>query len=212
MRLSFVGLFLIKAIFWLLVCLGVWYLITPYLAMPVAYLANWVVDFLFPVWAEGVERDGNALVLLTRLEMPIAGAIQSGRVAVLTPEVDFRIYGYGLPLLAALLLASRAGRPLPKILLGAVLLLPFQVWGVCFDWLKQIAISSGPQIYWSTQLAGYEKELIAWGYQFGFLVLPTLIPVMAWAYMDSRFLSTFLLEAALDGASESRADGGDAGK
>jgi hypothetical protein len=30
--------------------------------------------------------------------------------------------------------------------------------------------------------------------------------------MDSRFLSTFLLEAALDGASESRADGGDAGK
>lgn len=204
MQLSFIGLFLLKAIFWLLVCLTVWYLITPYLAMPVAIFANWVVDLLFPYWADGVLQETNTLVLLTRLEMPMAGAMQDGRIAVLAPEVDFRIYGYGLPFLAALLLASKASKVLPKILLGALLLLPFQVWGVCFDWLKQVVITAGPNMYWSMQIGSFKRELIAWGYQFGFLVLPTLIPVLLLALMNRRFLSAFLLDAALDGASHSQ--------
>jgi len=203
MQPSFIGLFLLKAIFWLLVCLAVWYLITPYLAMPVAMLANWVVDLLFPYWADGVLHEANTLVLLTRLEIPMAGVMQAGRITVLAPEVDFRIYGYGLPFLAALLLASKANKVLPKLLLGALLLLPFQVWGVCFDWLKQVAIT-GPDLYWSMQIGSFKRELIAWGYQVGFLVLPTLIPVLLLALMNRRFLSAFLLDAALDGASHSQ--------
>jgi hypothetical protein len=68
---------------------------------------------------------------------------------------------------------------------------------VCFDWLKQVAIDTG-----AAPFSPAARELIAFGYQFGYLVLPTLVPVMLWVAMDRRFLSTFVLEATLEGETE----------
>ncbi len=197
MRLSLVGLFLLKAIAWFLACLFVWYQLGNVVTLPVALLAKATVASVFPAWAEGVEKAGTTLVLLTGLEVTGVAGTPAGQVAVLTPEVEFMKYGYGLPLLIALLLASNARGLLAKAALGAVALLPFQVWGVCFDWLKQVAIDTGAAPFSATA-----RELIAFGYQFGYLVLPALVPVMLWVAMDRRFLSAFVLEATLEGETE----------
>lgn len=200
MRHSFLGGFLLAAIGWLVVCLLAWYPASPYLALPVSWLCGLVVAHGFPAWADGVDLANTNLSLLTRLDVTMA-AMASGQVATLAPEVDYRHYGFGLPLLAALLFAGRAKRPARKLLMGAFCLMPFQVWGICFDWLKQVALDAGTGLYWSSRLGGVQRELIAWGYQIGYLVLPTLVPVLLWLVMDRKFASTMLLEATLDNAS-----------
>jgi hypothetical protein len=122
-------------------------------------------------------------------------------LAVFSPEVGFMKYGYGLPLLIALLIASGAKRIFAKACAGALVLLPFQVWGVCLDWLKQVGIETE-----AASFSPMARELIAFGYQFGYLVLPALVPVLLWVAMDRQFLTTFILEAALDGEVRTRGD------
>jgi hypothetical protein len=199
MRLNLVGAFLLKAIGWFIVCLVVWYQLGSLVTLPVGLLAKPSVAAFFPDWAEGVEQTGATLTLLTSLELQDMADVPAGMVALLSPEVSFLKYGYGLPLLIALLFASNAKHPFAKVALGALLLLPFQVWGVCFDWLKQVGIE--------TDLASFSplaREAIALGYQFGYLMLPTLVPVLLWAALDKRFMITFMLEATLQAPSESR--------
>lgn len=84
-----------------------------------------------PGWTRGVEQEGTTLTLLTStLRVMGLPGTPPGGVAVLNPAADFLIYGYGLPLLCALLLAARARYPFRKMLIGAVALLPFRP-GAC---------------------------------------------------------------------------------
>jgi hypothetical protein len=207
MRPSLVGLFLLKAIAWFIAWLFIWYQLGSVVTVPVGLLAKAVVASVFPDWADGVEQAGTTLVLLTGLEVTGVSGGSASQIPLFSPEVGFLQYGYGLPLLIALLFASNARRLFAKASLGAVALLPFQVWGVCFDWLKQAGIETG--------LASFSplgRELIALGYQFGYLVMPALVPVLLWVAMNRRFLTTFILEATLEGATESQTDtGGNSG-
>lgn len=194
MQLSLVGLFLLKAIAAFVAGLLVWYQLGDWLTLPIGLLAKAAVALLFPAWAEGVEQSGALLTLLTSLEVSGVAGVPPGQIALLSPEVGSLKYAYGLPLLIALLLASDAQHKWRKMAIGALALLPFQVWGVCFDWLKQVALGAG-----AGGFSPWAREAIAFAYQFGYLVLPALLPVMLWALMDRRFLTTFVVEATLDG-------------
>lgn len=68
---------------------------------------------------------------------------------------------------------------------------------MCFTWLKEIALTYGPQAGFSPLSQALR---VAWSYQFGVLVLPTLAPVALWIALDRRFLSTMVIEAALENA------------
>lgn len=194
MQLSLVGLFLLKAIAAFVAGLLIWFQLGDWLTLPIGLLAKAAVALLFPAWAEGVEQSGVLLTLLTKLEVSGVAGVPQGQIALLSPEVSLLKYAYGLPLLIALLLASDAQRKWQKMGIGALALLPFQVWGVSFDWLKQVALEAG-----AGGFSPMAREAIAFAYQFGYLVLPALLPVLLWALMDRRFLTTFVIEATLDG-------------
>lgn len=200
MNVSLLAGFLLRAILWLLICLGAWYALGRFLAMPVAWLTTAVVHGFFPDWAEGVELSGTTLSLLTTLEMPPLPGASANATALLSPEADYRVIGYGLPMLLAMLLASRPRGMAIKMLIGALALLPFQIWSLCFTWLKQVAIQAGPAVAAQAQFSESARNLIALAYQFGILVLPPMIPVILWLLMDRRFFSTLLVEAYLERA------------
>lgn len=181
------GRFLARTIAWLIGSLAVWYLAGRALAVPLALVARLVVAAFFPDWADEVERAGTTLALVSRLEVSGVSGGAPGSTAVLSFETDTLKYGYGLPLFFALLLAARAPRLLRKAVIGWALLLPVEVWGVSFDWLKQAAIDSDAGAF-----APLAREAIALGYQFGYLVLPTLAPVLLWAVMSREFLAGFI--------------------
>ena len=73
-----------------------WYFLSPYLAAPVIAVAGNLMEFAFR-WVVGFEVDGVVGTLLTNLKVL---ANQDGRLVVgqLSPEVNYRTFGYGLAL------------------------------------------------------------------------------------------------------------------
>jgi hypothetical protein len=130
-----------------------------------------------------VEQARATLTFITALR-------PSGAVAgsVLTVDVDLLIYAYGLPLFAALTLAARERARWTILALGIVALLPFVVFGVVADFLKNIAITSGPLVASQAGFSAAQREMIAFAYQFGTLILPTVVPAVVWVVTHRAFL------------------------
>ena len=55
-----------------------------------------------------------------------------------------------------------------------------------------------------SDLPGWTVEVIAYGYQFGFLMLTPLMPVLLWAVLDQRFVRQVWAEAVLAAAMDGR--------
>lgn len=195
---SVIGGFFLRTFLWLVPALAIWYWARNFVVMPVAWLAEASMRFFFPGWVSGTELHDIYLTLITRLAIPHA----SGRLADLTPEISVLTYCYGLPLLLALFLGVRAKGLSWKLPLCAVGLLPFQAWGVCFAWLIPIAVEAGQYTRSTTYFNSWEVNLIGLGYQLGFLVLPTLIPVLLWLYFERSFVTTVAQEGAMEGSKQ----------
>ena len=109
------------------------------------------------------------------------------------------LYSYGLPLFAALLLESGETGRWRKLLLGTLVLVPFQAWGICFDLLKQVAITAGPGVAAETGYSSWQRENIALGYQMGTLMLPTVAPIALWLALNRKLIPMLMLNRALQG-------------
>lgn len=195
MTISRLGRFLLTSIVALLVLIVPWYYLAPYLAVPVIAAAGELMQLTFG-WAKGYEQHGTVGTLLTTLHVFVPHNA-SLVAADLVPEVNYRTYGYGLALFWALLLASRSERMWAKMALGTVILVPSQAISMCFRWLKEALLTTGPTVWQQTGLPGWAVDVIAYGYQFGFLMLTPLMPVLLWAVLDQRFVRQVWAEAVL---------------
>ena len=183
------------ALLWLVVALAIWYPLRHWMVLPSAWLAGELMSAAFPRWVTGVELGGRSQVLLTSLRI----WSPDNRLGDLAPEANGLVYAYGAPMLAALLLAASTRRWWWKLPAGLLALVPFQAWGICCTWLLQVAVVAGEQTRDQTRFGPWETNLIAAGYQFGFLILPTLVPVLLWLAFDRRVLAAALIEGALTG-------------
>ena len=77
------------------------------------------------------------------------------------------------------------------LVLGYAVLLPFIAWGVLADFLKNVAITAGPAVASQTGFSGWQREAIAFAYQFGSLILPAVAPAVLWVTTHGRFLAGF---------------------
>jgi hypothetical protein len=204
-----IGRFLASSIGWLLALVLPWYHLSPGLAAPVVALAGETMGLVFP-WALRAEAHGVVGTLLTQLDVlvPQGGQLMA---AQLTPEVNYRTFGYGAVLLWSLLLASRPPRLPRQLLLGTAALWPLQSLSLCFQWLRDVAITGGPEVLAQTGLPGWSLELIAYAYQFGFLLLTPLAPVVLWLLLDRRFVQGLWVEMSLAGTMERGVRDNDAG-
>ena len=180
-RPSSVGRLVLRTFLWLAPCFAAWYLGARYLVPFVGALARAFVELFISGLVSGVERQGLDLVFVTTVEVHVAAR----QVGLLLVEVNPLLYSYGLPLFVALMLAARA--EWWKILAGAAVLLPFQAWGIAFDFLAEI-VRSGADISARAGLLGLRAELVALGYQVGSLIFPALVPVALWVAFNRRLV------------------------
>lgn len=184
MPASSLSRFLLQAICFLLLLIAPWYFVAGLLATPVIQLAGLFMGMLG--WVQGVEQHATQGLLLTTLSVSVEHA-GSMRQAYLTPEVDYRLYGYGSALFWALLLASEPQKLMGRFLLGSAVLIPLQAACLCFHWLKVSLIDSGPAVLaqsgWSTGMI----EIVALLYQFGYLIVSPLAPVILWFVLQREF-------------------------
>lgn len=183
--------FVVIVLAWLPICFAIWYFTAPLLTVPMQWLALAVAKAGFSDMILDVEKSGSLFSFVTNLRPASATSFSAGKSAVVV-ESRSLLYTYGLPLFGALTLAAtgmRNGARLAKVLaIGYIALLPFQTWGVFADVLKQLAITMGPAISSQTGFSSLQREVIAFAYQFGTLILPTVIPAIVWVLTQRPFL------------------------
>ncbi|MDR1529472.1 MAG: hypothetical protein LBS40_03600 [Burkholderiales bacterium] len=195
--------FVIKVFIWLPLMFALWYLTTPILAAPVKWLTQWLTQAAFGDLVQQVTFAPPVLEFVTSLRSGelSAGAVTSGFISV---EVNALLYSFGLPMYAALILAAGGKGMWRRLLVGYLVMLPFIVWGVTADFLKNITFSAGAFVASQAGFSSLQREFIAFAYQFGALILPTVIPAMTWVLTHRRFLECLRGEMnAIDGVKKS---------
>lgn len=182
--------FVLRVFGWLACMLFVWWFASPLLASPVALLADLFSRIALPDLVRTVEQHGDKITFVTSLRGANA-TVAAAASGLVSDDIDVRHFTFGLPLLAALILAAGGPHRGRKLLLGYALLLPFQTWGVVAEFLEDVAVGFGPGVASQTGFSALEREAIAFAYQFGALILPTVVPAVVWVLMHRRLVEGF---------------------
>lgn len=181
--------FLSKIFLWLPLTFITWFFCAPAIIYLATLLANIVLPLVVGYAVESVEQQGLFLDVVTHFSIRGQGA-NSARAGQLIFTVNAMKYGYGVPLLLTMVLATpaRVSQKLFKFFLGFLILLLTQLWGVCFEILKVLIFSLGPEITAQMQVTSVMREIIIVCYQFGFLVLPSVSPLIIWLVLYQEFV------------------------
>jgi len=175
--------FVVAALAWLPATFGAWYLLGPVLLWPVRLLLQAITRLGFGDLVSGIESGGASLSFLTTLK-PGQG-MGAGDVSI---DVNMLVYAFGMPLFAALTLAAHEAKWWRTLAIGYAAMVPFVAWSVLADFLKSIAITAPAAIASQAGFSGLQRELIAFAYQFGSLILPAVVPAVLWVLLHRTFL------------------------
>ncbi|HLW11624.1 MAG TPA: exosortase H-associated membrane protein [Casimicrobiaceae bacterium] len=178
------GRFVLRTLGWLPLAFVVWYFAAPLLLAPAVLIARAIVRVGLPDIVRTIEQSGAIATFVTTLRP--GGTALNG---VVTVDVNLLLYSFGLPLFAALTLAARERAWKRHLGVGYVALQPFIAWGVLADFLKNVAITAGPAVASQTGFAGWQREAIAFAFQFGSLILPAVAPIVLWLALHGQFLA-----------------------
>jgi len=183
--------FVVRALCWLPIAFAVWYFAAPLLLWPAKVLVDLVVRAGFSDLVRAVEQAEAVCTFATTLK-PGQATAASGTITV---DVNMLLYSFGLPLYAALVLAAHEPGWPRKLAIGYAAIIPFVAWGVLADFLKNVAIAAGPFVASQTGFSSLQREAIAFAYQFGALVLPTVVPAVVWVLMHRAYLERLRAKA-----------------
>ena len=184
-RLSPLTVFFLSAVGWIVVATAAWSWVAPYTSHPVAVLTHMALEAGAPDWIRTVHKSPGMIEVETRLQISVPGAARGVVGEVIVDATPAR-YSYGLPIFLALLLASRSTKMLRCAVVGYAALLPAQAFSLTFDLLKQIMVATQGNLA-TLGVARWQLEGIVFCYQLGALVLPTLVPIMLWLWLNYDF-------------------------
>jgi hypothetical protein len=183
------GRFVLRVAAWLPPAFVLWYLAGPLLAWPIAMLTALVAKVGFSDVVQAVEQQGHLLSIVSTLK-PTLATTQNVASGVLSIELNTLLYSFGFPMLVALTLAAGQPHPVRTIAIGYAVLAPFVTWGLIAEFLKHIAFDAGPGVASQAAFTPVQRELIAFAYQFGVLILPTVAPAVFWVLTHRVFLES----------------------
>jgi hypothetical protein len=173
--------FALRVILWLPVMFGAWYYFSVLWIAPFAAMIDAVMVALLPGLLEAIVQDGNSLTVATSLSVIPAGSSASAAGDIVF-ELNPLKYAYSVPLYSALVLAS-AGDDLSRLtrwIVGMVVLATVMLFGSSTDLLKILVFDLGAQTQPTGVLPLWTHDPIALAYQLGYLILPSVVPIMLW--------------------------------
>lgn len=195
---------MLGALLWLPLAFFLWFWFAAPLVWPVIEIARLVLlkawPSLFTAVSQGADlldaqghvlaHAGYLIQLSSGVLVNAAPAGAAARFGFLEPVVNPMIYGYSLPLFAGLVLATplTQRQRAAQLAVGVVLIWLAQSFGAIAESLKSIGLDAGPAGAEAVQRAGLSLELIALCYQFGYLILPALVPAALWIVGNRSFI------------------------
>lgn len=205
MRLTPIREFALKALLWLPLGFVLWFWFAAPLSWPPIRLGGAILTGCWPELFSAVQQgadildtagraSGHAgyLMQLTTTVVVVAQNGQSGGgVGVLEPVINPMVYGYALPLFFGLAMATplTAIRRLLQIGVAFVLIWLAQAFGIAAEALKVLAFNSGTAGSAAIARAEILPEAVALAYQFGYLILPAVLPIALWIGLNRDFIA-----------------------
>lgn len=199
------------AALWLPLSFVVWFYFKQLFALPVYLGAETVMKAWMPEIVTKVEagyfaqeavtgREPGAVLLGSyqhrfTIDAPVPSNVPgmidtSGKTMEVVVDINPLIYGYSVPLLIGLILVTplSSRQRLLQIGIGLMILIPQQIYGVCVDLLQKLVFLGTPETAAVILSQGLSKNVIALAYQFGYLMLPPVVPIMTWVIMNRAFV------------------------
>ncbi|MGE5168023.1 MAG: exosortase H-associated membrane protein [Deltaproteobacteria bacterium] len=208
MILSPLRRFLFSALLWLPLAFFFWFEFAAPLVWPVIAMAKLVLlkawPSLFTAVSQGADlldahgrvlgHPGYLMQISSGVLVNVAAEGQPAKFGFLEPVVNPMIYGYALPLFAGLVLATPLTRwqRTRQIALGCAVIWVAQAIGVVAESLKVVGLDAGQPGLDGLQRAGIPPDAVALAYQFGYLILPVLVPAVLWIVCNRPFIEELI--------------------
>lgn len=168
----------------------VWYIGAALHLAPVTLISGIVLDLVVPDALMWLKLDGSTLVVASNFGHDASGKVVSPPQGddLLGFHLNPLIYCYSLPLLCALTLATPGKDKWLKLILGAVLIIPTEVFSMVFSVLKTLTFDVGFAFQQQQGIPPLGIDAIAMFYQLGTLVVPMVAPLMIWMALHRHFL------------------------
>ena len=203
-------LFLARTLIWLPALIILWYLLAPWLLRPALELAQLLFPLGLPNLVESIEIQNYHLKINTYLgantaaELPVGSAKfyqdyflnKHSYPFLLSLYANGLIYTYGLPITAALSLASNNTffKKISSFLLIFLVISLIQLWGLYFYTLRTLITHLSPELteqaneLWTLLRQASIKEFIMISYRLGLLLLPTAVPILVWIQLNKALV------------------------
>ena len=199
MALSPIREFGLKAVLWLPLAFVAWFWAAPLWVWPAMLIAkqvllgHWGALFesvrlggeLLDASGRVVERAGYLVSLGTRVTVSVQGGM-----GVLEPTLNPMVYAWSLPLFGGLAMATplSTGRRALQFAFALAVIWLGQAFGIVAESLKFVAVEAGVEGASATAKAGLSANVIALAYQFGYLILPAVVPAALWIGLNRSFI------------------------
>lgn len=176
--------FLLKIVVLLPLTFFAWYLLTPVFLYIIAWLTKSILLLTASHAILDIEQQNRVLEVITKF----ASQEKGKDIGAITFTVNAMKYGYGIALFGAMVLASpdKLSNKLQNFYIGLLILIIIQVWGVTFDILVTLVFKLGRGIGETMGTTEFTRELIALCYQMGYLILPSVTPILLWFTMYQK--------------------------
>lgn len=186
------GELLLLASLWMLFGFMLWYYLSVFHGIPVRLAASGLLEWTLGDHFYNIVPNPDRQYLFqvqTRIPFRFPDGTQEALGFIINPLV----YGYGLPLLFGLVMASSATllRKLLTMLVGYLAVMAVQIWGVYWQALKMLTFNFGPEVQQIIVDSGVSATAIALCYQLGVLIFPPLIPVIVWVLASWKEVEQF---------------------
>lgn len=183
---------LILATLWMVFGFMIWYYLSAFHGAPVRILASEILSHVLgDHFIDIIPNPDRHYLFQVQTRIPFL--FPDGSREALGFIVNPLVYGFGLPMLFGLVMASGVPllRKLGVILIGYVAVMLVQLWGVVWQTLKLLAFNFGADAHQVVTDAGIPDELIALCYQLGVLIFPPLVPVILWILFNWALIEQF---------------------
>jgi hypothetical protein len=183
---------LILAFLWMIFGFMLWYYLSAFHGVPVRMLSSQALSAVLGSDFLSIIPNPDRHYLF-QVQTTIPFQFPDGSREALGFIVNPLIFGFGLPLLFGLVMASGVSmfRKIGVLLCGYVAVTLVQVWGVFWQSLKMLAFNFGEDARQVVMEAGVSEELIALCYQLGVLILPPLVPIILWVLINWTLIEQF---------------------
>jgi uncharacterized membrane protein len=184
--------FLILALLWMVFGFMLWYYLSVFHGAPVRILSSEILSHWLGSDFLGIVTNSEQRYLF-EVQTKVPFLFPDGSREALGFIVNPLIYGFGLPLMFGLVMASGTSflKKVGILFIGYLCVMLTQVWGVVWQTLKMLAFDFGSDAHQVTQNAGIPDELIALCYQLGVLIFPPLVPVVLWVLANWTLIEHF---------------------